>query len=119
LINQIKERQGAAVTTATTLKAAPFIQIIGSINPTAPENVIPTLKELVKDVLSLYLDISTTVYYNDWDRIPEALKGLGKIKNCAQAQEMIKWKEIELNEYSSKESEIFFKDLQTKMESGC
>jgi hypothetical protein len=85
LIAQIKQRQKDAWVTAAELKGVPFFQILTSINPTAPARVAPKLA----DIMSRYMDLSTTVYFNDWDRIPDALKGLNTTKNCVQVNEMI------------------------------
>lgn len=98
LLKRIDQIQIGAGIITSMLKAAPFLQLASSTS---------------------LVDMTITVGTSDWDLIYGALKGLNTSAACKTVESIDLWKDVDDNDYSSTESELFFQRIRTKANSRC
>jgi hypothetical protein len=98
LLKRLDQIQTGANVLKSMLKAAPFAQLVGSTS---------------------LIDMTITVSTNDWDQIFGALTALNKIESCKTVEAIDLWKEVDGNEFSSAETETFFKRIRSKADTRC
>jgi hypothetical protein len=65
------------------------------------------------------VDQFANVIFNDMDEVPDALRGLNSTRQCKQVEEILLWRDVDGNEFSSDEAEEFFSEVLTAISNGC